>query len=186
MSVALANYAAGGLNEKTAYLELFGQEEMSRWKEKNENGYFVDQKVFYYPEFDREQIPILLNRNYEKIIMDFGDAYIQFREEILRCDRKIFLLNLNPWQKFAAEKMVNIVQNKYWGDIEPVYMSVNAQPAEKEKMEKEFGIEITEVPFIKNPRLVMSEEFSCMDFILGSFAASKKRKKPLIPIRRMK
>ena len=90
--MALANYLASGLGEKTAYLELCGHGEVSHWKETNPKGYFTDIKIDYYPDLKREQIPILLNHPYEKIIMDFGDAYLNFREELLRCDGKIFLL----------------------------------------------------------------------------------------------
>lgn len=186
LSVAAANYAAGGLNEKTAYLELIGHGEISHWKEKNESGYFVDYNIHYYPDFKREQIPILLNRDYERIIMDFGDGYNDFREEILRCDKKIFLLNLNPWQKYAAEKMVNTVQDEHWGDIQPVYMSMNAQKTEKEAIEKKFKIRITKLSLIQNPRSIRSEEFSFMDSIMGYAAVNTKRKRPFMPIRRIK
>ena len=183
MSVALANYAASGLSEKTAYLELSKYREMAHWKKTNEEGYFEEYKIHYYPDFKREQIPILLNREYEKIIMDFGDAYSVYREEILRCDRKIFLLNLNPWQKFAAEKMADEIQNKDWGNIHPIYASVNVQKTIKKEIEKKYGIQIMEIPSINNPRLLQSEEFSCMDFMLGQYAAKAKKRKLLIPIR---
>lgn len=184
--MALANYAASGLSEKTAYLELHKYGEMNHWKKPNEKGYFEDFKIHYYPNFKQEQIPILLNLGYEKIIMDFGDEYSVYREEILRCDRKIFLLNLNPWQKFAAEKTAEDLQKKEWGNIHPIYASVNAQNIIKKEIEKKYGIQIMEIPFIKNPRLLQAEDFFCMDFILGQSAAKVKKRKSLIPIREKK
>lgn len=184
MSVALANYAAGGRNESAAYLELFGHGEMAHWNKTNEKGYFIDHKIHYYPNVQRKEIPILLNCGYEKMIMDFGDAYEEFCGEILRCDMKIFLLNLNPWQEFAAVKMVKAVQKENWGGIKPFYASVNAISSIQEKVEKEHGIEINEIPTISNPRHIRSEYFTCMDAMLGCPAAKKKKKKLLIPIRR--
>lgn len=186
LSVALANYAASGLGEKTAYLELCGHGEISHWKEINQKGYFTDIKIDYYPDLKREQIPILMNCPYERLIMDFGDAYLNFREELLRCSRKIFLLNLNPWQKFAAEKMIRATEEERWGNIEPFYLSVNGQKDVKKKVEKKYAVEVMEVPLIPNPRHIPAENFPCMDSILGNPTARKKRKKTLIPIGRKK
>lgn len=180
----MANYSASGLGEKTAYLELCGHGEISHWKEANPKGYFTDLKIDYYPDLKREQIPILMNHPYEKIIMDFGEAYLHFREELLRCDRKIFLLNLNPWQKFAAEKMIRVTEEDHWGGIAPFYGSVHAQKDIKKKLEKKYGIEITDIPPLPNPRSVPAEMFPGMDFVLGNPIARKKRVKSLISIGR--
>ena len=116
--------------------------------------------------------------------MDFGDAYTNFREEILRCDQKVFLLNLNPWQKFAAEKMIEDVQQKNWGDIQPLYVSVNAQKKIREEVERKHKIQIMDIFSIPDPRCVREEDFSFMDVIFGSPAAKQKRRKSLLPIRK--
>ena len=184
--MALANYLASGLGEKTAYLELCGHGEVSHWKETNPKGYFTDIKIDYYPDLKREQIPILLNHPYEKIIMDFGDAYLNFREELLRCDGKIFLLNLNPWQKYAAEKMIHTTEKDHWGGIEPFYGSVQAQKEIKKRLEKKYAIEIMDIPLLPNPRSVPAEVFPVMDSILGNPIARKKGVKSLIAIGRKK
>lgn len=152
----------------------------------NHKGYFTDLKIDYYPDVTREQIPILMNRQYENIIMDFGDAYLNFREELLRCDRKIFLLNLNFWQKFAAEKMICATEEERWGGIEPFYISVNAQKDIKKKVETKYAVKIMDAPLLPNPRSVPAEIFPCMDSILGNPIARKKRGKSLITIRRKK
>lgn len=184
--MALANYTASGLGEKTAYLELCGHGEISHWKEINQKGYFTDIKIDYYPDLKREEIPILMNRPYEKMIMDFGDAYLNFREELLRCDQKIFLLNLNPWQKFAAEKMIHATEDERWGRIKPFYLSVNAQKDVKKKVEKKYAVEIMEAPFLPNPRAIPAEKFPCMDSMLGNPIARRTRRNPLISIGRKK
>lgn len=184
LSVALANYAASGLGQKTAYLELDGHGEIAHWKETNKQGYFTVNGVHYYPNVKRDQIPILLNYDYEWIFMDFGDEYRLFREDLLRCDRKIFLLNLNPWQEFYAKEMLRAVLQKNWGGIQPVYAGVKMQYEEKKRMEREFGIMVTQIPLILNPNCVMAEQFSFFDAMLGRFAAGRKRKRSLIPKRR--
>lgn len=178
MSVALANYATSGLGEKTAYLELCGHEEIKHWKEVNDKGYFMDLKIHYYPKFKKEDVSLLLTLGYDKVILDFGDDYSGFREEMLRCDRKVFLINLNPWQKFFAEKLLCTVQKENWGSIEPLYASANILKAQREEVEKKYGISVMEIPVIPDPRCIHRECFSCMDVILERAAReSKKRKK---------
>ena len=168
LSIALANYTASGLGEKTACLELGGHGEMSHWKAAGTKGYFTDAKIDYYPDLKKEQIPVLLNCGYETIIMDFGDAYKSYQGELLRCDRKIMLLNLNPWQEFAARKLVQTV---------PFYAGVNVQKSVKKAVEREFKISVMELPSIPDPTCIRSEQFSCMNLILACDAVNYKRRK---------
>ncbi len=180
--MALANYTASAQNEKTAYLELNGHGQMANWHQINRNGFFEEQKIHFYPDVKKEQIPILFNYGYDNLIMDFGDRYLSFREELLRCDRKAVLLNLNPWQKFAAEKALHEMRQKNWGSMQPIYAGVNVQKAVKEAIQKEYGIAIIEIPNIPNPRRIRRDEFSYMELILGCPAVKVKRRKSLIPI----
>ena len=180
----MANYAASGLGEKTACLELGGQGELAHWNEVNRKGFFTEAGIDFYPNLKKEQIPILLNCGYETVIMDFGDDYQGCIGELLRCDRKILLLNLNPWQKFAAQKIVQSVQCGEWGDMAPVYASVHAQESVKKALEKEYRISIAKLPVIPDPTCICAEEFPYMDFILGRGSANYKRRKTLIPILR--
>lgn len=182
--MALANYAASGLGEKTACLELGGQQEFGRWKTAGREGYFTEAGIDYYPGLDKTQIPMLLNCGYEIIIMDFGDDYRNASGELLRCDRKIILLSLNPWQEFAARKLVQTVQSAEWGNAVPVYAGVHIQKPVKKALEKEFGISVLTLPVIPDPVCIRAEEFPCMDLILGRRTENNKRKKARIPIRK--
>lgn len=151
-----------------------------------EEEHFLYQKIDCYPNFLREDIPVLLNRDYERFIFDFGDQYVNYREEILRCDKKVFLLNLNPWQNFAAEKLVSTVQNTDWGGIRPVYASISFAESEKKKIEKRYHIQISQVPLIQEPFCIVPTEFLYLDMILNSNAPNTKRKKLQIHLKRKK
>lgn len=179
----MANYAASGLGEKTACVEVQGHGQLSQWKTVKDSGYFTDRGVYYYPNYAKDRIPMLLNQDYEKIILDFGDAYISCREEILRCDRKLFLLNLNPWQCSAARYLIRTVQKEEWGHIQPVFGSVCASPKIKKAVEKEFQIRIEAVPLLEEPCCIPGSAFAGMHLFIGS-AAAKKQKRLRIPIRR--
>lgn len=183
LSVALANYAASGLGEKTACLELSGRGEFGHWKAAGAEGYFVDRGIHFYPDFPEREMPILMNRDYERIILDFGEDYVRCREEILRCHRKIFLLNLNPWQMSAAEKLISTVQGDNWKGIRPCYASLHTDRARKKAMEKKFGIRIEELPILNQPCCIPAEAFACLDGLLAHHAAVPKKKKQLIPIK---
>ena len=164
LSIALANYAASGLGEKTACLELNRHGELRHWKAVNEKNYFTDAGISYYPDVQKDKIPILLNRDYDKIIMDVGDAYIEFREELLRCDQKIVLLNLNPWQEFAAERLI---------------AGVFIEDAIRKKFEKTYGIQMLKIPWIPDPRCIHTEDFSCMEYLLNAIGKGKIKKSRL-------
>ena len=182
LAVALANYAASGQNERAACPELGASKELARWKEAGKDGCFKEKGVSYYPNVKREQIPILLNRSYEKILMDFSDDYSGYREELLRCGRKIFLLNLNPWQAYAARELLEEIQSDKWGNIRPVFASLNPQKMVKNAIEQEFKIQVISLPLIPDPFRIRPETFACMDFLSGGLAAKYKRRNTLLPI----
>ncbi|MBO5372187.1 MAG: hypothetical protein J6A75_05640 [Lachnospiraceae bacterium] len=183
LAVALANYTTSGLGEKTACVEIGGHGQLSQWKKAEKDGYFTDQGVFYYPDYSKERIPVLLNMDYERIILDFGDAYLSCREEIMRCDRKIFLLNLNPWQTFAARYLLRMVQTELWGNMQPVYGAVNASHKVKKAVEKEFQIKVEEIPIVQDACCIQGKYFSVFHLLLGNTAVTRK-KKLRIPNRR--
>lgn len=182
LSVALANYAASGLCKKTAVLEVHAYGELTHWKEAGQQGYFIDRRIHYYPNVKREQIPILINRDYDCIILDFGDEYLSFREEFLHCEKKVILLSLNPWQKFTAVNLLEAMQRKSWGNIQPMYASVHTQKNMKQEIEKLYGIEIFEIPQIWNPVCITPDKFACLEQILCRSAVKAKRKHLPIPI----
>lgn len=179
----MANYAASGLGEKTACVEIHGHGQLSQWKTAGSKGYFKDKSVYYYPDFHKDRIPILLNSDYERIILDFGDAYIDCRKEIMRCDRKIFLLNLNPWQQSAAKYLIRTVKKEEWGHIQPVFGSVKASKEVRMAVEKEFQIHIEAIPLLEESCCIPGEAFSGLNHLIG-FTAAKKRNRLRIPTRR--
>lgn len=175
LAISLANYAASGRLEKCAYIEAGGQGELLHWKRPKDFGYFKEKRVHYYPDVKREDIPIILNRDYDKIIFDFGEKYLMFQEEILRCDQKIFLMNLNIWQKFAAEKLLRTLGEQDWGNFMPLFASAFASAKEKRRIEKAFHIHIMEITGIPDAFAISGESFSMMNRLLGENTPVKKK-----------
>lgn len=175
LSISLANYAVSGRLEKSAYIEAGGHGELSHWKVAGESGFFEEKGVHFYPDVKKEDIPIILNRDYDKIIFDFGEKYLFFREEILRCDQKIFLLNLNVWQRSAAEKLLLELRKQSWGSVVPLFASAFSSGKIKNQIEKEYQIRIVEIPGIRDAFSLSSESFSMMDRFLAETIPAKKK-----------
>lgn len=175
LAISLANYAASGRLEKTAYIEAGGGGELAHWRKPGELGFFEEKRVHFYPGIKKEDIPILLNREYEKIIFDFGERYLLFREEILRCDQKIFLLNLNVWQKFAAEKLLLELREEDWGGVEPLFASAFASERVKREVQKEFQIHIMEIAGISDAFSLSYKSFSMMNRLLAESVPAKRK-----------
>ncbi len=151
---------------------------MSHWKSAGEMGYFTEKGVHYYPDVKRRDIPIILNRDYQRVIFDFGEKYLLYREEILRCDIKIFLMNLNIWQIFAAKKMLRELKEPEWGEVEPLFASAFASPKEKQKIEKEFHVSVTEITNIPDSFAIPGSLFATMNRLLA-YTVSEKKKRSL-------
>lgn len=175
LAISLANYGASGRLEKCAYIEADGHGELSHWRKPGELGFFEEKRVHYYPDVKKEDIPIILNRDYEKVIFDFGEKYLSFREEILRCDQKIFLLNLNVWQKFAAGRLLMELKEQDWDSITPLFASSFASETVKSQIEREYQIKVLKLSGLEDAFRVHSQSFSLMNRLLGESIPTKRK-----------
>lgn len=166
MAVCLANYAASGLGETTAYLELNQRDEIKYWKEVNKEGYFLEKGVHYYPKIRKERIPLLMNQNYDRIIFNIGTCYVEYREEILRCEQKIFLLAARTWQKYDTDKLLAELKGSSWGGFEPILTIGKEGESVRRNMEKDYGITLHPFPDIENVEKIKAEEFQKLHFFL--------------------
>lgn len=138
-------------------------------------GFFEEKRVHYYPDVKKEDIPIILNRDYEKVIFDFGEKYLSFREEILRCDQKIFLLNLNIWQKFAAERLLLELKEQDWDSVTPLFVSFHDNEKVKSQIEREYQIKVLKLSGIEDAFGVSAQSFSLMNRLLGESIPTKRK-----------
>ena len=108
LCISLANYSASKLRKKTACLELAGMQSFERLKQyfhfrnlssKTAHDSFRIYDVDYYPNVQKEDIPLLINSGYEILILDFGMIRTDCLEELFRCDKKFLLCSNAPWRK---------------------------------------------------------------------------------------
>ena len=104
----MANYTASKLRRKTACLELADTKSFEQLKQhlrfrnlssKTAHDSFQIHDVDYYPNVQKEDIPLLTNFGYEILILDFGRIHTDCLEELFRCDKKFLLCSNAPWRK---------------------------------------------------------------------------------------
>ena len=113
---------------------------------------------------------------------ELKEMLVEALELLTDKEKKVILLSLNPWQKFTAVNLLEAMQRKSWGNIQPMYASVHTQKNMKQEIEKLYGIEIFEIPQIWNPVCITPDKFACLEQILCRSAVKAKRKYLPIPI----
>ena len=100
----LAYYFGTEKRMKTAYLECNSHMDFDRlwqayeWSDENEQSFRLD-RVTYYKKVAKNQIPEILNEDYDCCILDFGMDFSSSREEFIRCGSKIILGDRAIWNQ---------------------------------------------------------------------------------------
>lgn len=119
----LAYYFGTEKRIKTAYLECNKHQDFERlqeayeWSKEDESSFSLD-GITYYKQVSKNQIPELLNEEYNCYILDFGMNYLEYFEEFIRCDIKIVIGDRAIWNQkrmVTFTKSIDIVKgSKHW------------------------------------------------------------------------
>lgn len=149
-AVLLANYLAGVPGHKTALLEWNPHRDLARMEavcmgKRSDRKEFRVLDVLYVKDAGMEELVSCMNRQYERIIIDFGDSFCKNRTEFLRCDRKIVLLSFCEWQmerclEFAAEAAMEPKES--WE-----FYAVFGSEESRMEVRKKLGLPVQKVPF---------------------------------------
>ena len=111
LCIALANYMASKKRKKTACLELSNTsafEQLSRYgmpsalpTKTSAHRSFQIYDVDYYPQVQKDNLPVLINSGYEILILDLGLLHTDCLDELYRCDKKFILCSAAPWKQQA-------------------------------------------------------------------------------------
>ncbi len=151
----LAFYMGEELGKRTAYLECNSHHDMDLircaydWNNEDEKS-FTFHRVTCYSEVTSNQIANIMNEDYECMILDFGTAYKNNREELLRCNTKFVVGGRTSWD---IQKLLDFV-----GEVENLsdittwkYLVPMANEKHVRKLKKELQTEVQAVPFIEEP-----------------------------------
>lgn len=193
LAVALSSYCVSKQQKRAAYLELHERNEIARvlpdadfsavlrrhakarcqalshsGTAKQEPLFFSLRGVDYYPHVSYRDVPLLLNRDYDYLILDLGSFKEAELSEFLRCDIKFILGSLAPWKAWKYEKsleQLNYSVNLGEGCNYLVQMGTSYDIS---RFSKANGIAMREVPFIKNPFRIEKELFLFFEELLAS------------------
>ena len=189
LAVALSCFCSSKLRKKTAYLELHERNEISSLfsnenpfscentfsrggqialcKEKQTDASIHRRRIDYYPNVACEQVPVLLNRGYEYLILDLGSSQEAKKSEFLRCDIKLVLGSLAPWK---VSYYNNFLKEYSFGDQAGQCILYFVQSGSRKTttlFSKEHHISVQNIPFIKNPFQIEKELFSFLQNVVS-------------------
>lgn len=124
--------------------------------------------VDYYPRVYSGEIPSLLNRGYDYLILDMGALDETDVSEFLRCDRKLVLGSLAPWKLRKYEAFFE--QFDHYTNLGEgfCYLVQTGANEALSGFSKTRNIRLHSVPFIGNPFRIDKDQFSFFSTLLSS------------------
>lgn len=174
-TIALANYCASKLCRSTACLELnqtgafrrltqFSSASLSQIKGHSVISIY---DVDYYPELFCTDIPEIYNIGYCYLLFDFGILTEETYNELLRCDHKIIIGSLVPWN---ADCYHNFFQKYIYRQKTRegfYYLVLFGGKKDMHDFSGKRHIYMRQLPFLKNPFCIEKEHFVFLQSFLS-------------------
>ncbi len=172
LALAIANYCASAQRRKTAYGEIADETKLGAILEKArcigaQPVGFEDSFLRYYPALGKEEIKILMDQNWERLILDqtmddkTGIAIGSGAQHILMIDP-------TPWRYHQIQLgMRNLMENKQLYRL----LMGNAYTYIEEKrwidrFSEEFGINLHKIPWIRDPYCLRREDRKTIEQVM--------------------
>lgn len=175
-TIALANYCASRLRRSTACLELnqtgafWGLAKLSSdtspLSQSISHSIISIYDVDYYPELSCIDIPEIYNAGYFYLLLDFGVLTDETYQEFLRCDKKIVIGSLSPWN---IDNYHNFFQKynyrqKQWEGF--YYLVLFGEKKDMHSFSGKYHIFMRQIPFLRNPFHIEKEHFNYLQSFL--------------------
>jgi len=108
--ILTANYLCSACGKRTAVLEWNGHGDFARFGsactgEDRERAVYRIQDVDFYPGADGCRLADCMEKEYQRIVIDFGILKEQKNAELLRCHKVFLMVSFSEWQEGAFGKM---------------------------------------------------------------------------------
>lgn len=161
VGMLLAHYFGTEKRIRTAYLECNDHLDFERlqeayeWSKEDEHSFSLDRTTFY-KRVTKNQIPELLNDDYDCYILDFGIAYIAFYNEFIRCSDKVIIGDSAIWNQ---SKLVSFIKSvdKIKGSKGWIHMIPCAQRSLSYRIASKTGRCIYGIPYEPDPTSLSRE-----------------------------
>lgn len=192
LAIALCSYCVSKKQKRAAYLELHERNEIARVlpdadfsailnrhakaraKASSLPGTTMQEPLFfslrgvdYYPHVSYRDVPLLLNRDYDYLIMDLGCMEEADLSEFLRCDIKFILGSLAPWKIWKYEKFLKRLNHSVNLGEGCNYLVQMGTSHDISRFSKANHIAVREVPFIKDPFRIEKQLFLFFEDLLA-------------------
>lgn len=99
--------------------------------------------VDYFAAADRETLGACMNRDYRRIIIDFGELTKESVWECARCDRKVVV---GAWSEWQAEAFLEFLESRDERDGSWRYTAAFGSEETRKESKRTFGREILRIP----------------------------------------
>ena len=159
-------YLGESLGEYTALLECNNHGDFERiqstyaWNREEADAFSFHQ-LTCYKEVMPNQYATILSQNYDNIVLDFGVGANRNLEEFLRCNIKIVVGGLAPWDQDKLLEFARVREEIYRNRSIIYLLPYSGQSTIKRLSGKLLG-QIYEVPYEKEPTIISKK--SCKMF----------------------
>lgn len=173
LSIMLGNYIRAKLNKNVTILEMNQSAAFKELKEyylakhKHEQEYdtFSISEVTYYYKVEKEMLGMIFNLCRDYVIIDFGEINEECTKEFLKCNIKIVVGNLNPWNRTKLiSYMEFFISRDYLGKIK--YVSRFITKDEIRHIKNIYKTNIYAQPFEPDPFLIHGCNFEFLENLL--------------------
>lgn len=173
ISIMLGNYIRSKHNKNVAILEMNQTGAFEELKEyysnrhKNEQRFdtFSVAEVTYYNKVEKEMLGMIYNRCKDYVILDFGEIKEECIKEFLKCNIKIVVGNLNPWNRTKlVSYMEYFIARDFLGKIK--YISRFITNDEIRHIKNIYKTNIYALPFEPDPFLIHGCNFEFLEKLL--------------------
>lgn len=173
LSIMMGNYITAKLHKNTAILEMNKSSAFLELKDsygeninKNqEEKHFKIANVTYYYDMQKDKIGEVYSKGYEYIIIDMGTYNEKKTEEFLKCNIKILIGNLDPWNN---KKFICTIESFIaHGKIEKIkYLVQFKEDDMMHQFEKVYQISMYAIPYEPDPFLIHGCNFEFLEHLL--------------------
>lgn len=172
LGLMLTSCISEGLGLRTAYLHCQNSKDIAylynyfhSLNEKESQEAFTVANATFYPYVSSEKIAPILARGYDSVVLDFGIDYSEYKEEYLRCDKKITVGSLNPWKRFYLEEFISKSEN-ITGSAEWIYAVTHTDSKTAKKGAKLLQKKFTVIPYLEDPFYLSAEAMNITKSII--------------------
>ncbi len=160
LCLAVSNFLANKQFSSVAYLEVNSTNEIHNLNTRNGNNHFKYLGIDFYSAVTLDDLPALLQKNYDYFVLDFGVTNHYTNLEFMRCSLKLAICDLSSWHH---SDLISFTHNYLNNIRENVILLGNPGKINQNSLHFEYnkaaGCRILRIPFFENPFQLTSQYF---------------------------